>query len=66
MTMLCSAVEDPKRSPMSLNNELMIFNQWANHWKMEFNPGTTKQAKEVLFPWKIPQFILNKNLMVLP
>ena len=51
-TMLYSVVKDPKITAVDLNHDLNVINQWANQWKMAFNPDPTKQAKEVLFSCK--------------
>ena len=48
-TMLFSIVKDPVISANTLNNDLDIIYQWAQQWKMEFNPDPTKQATEVHF-----------------
>jgi len=62
--MLFSVVKDPITSGDDLNHDLDIIYQWANQWKMEFNPDPTKQATEVLFSCKKqshnhPQLIFN-------
>ena len=31
------------------NPEISAISQWANQWKMKFNPDLNKQAKERLF-----------------
>lgn len=31
-------------------------NKWATHWKMNPNPDTTRQAKEVIFSRETKQF----------
>ena len=51
-TMLYSVVRDPFLSANDLNHDLHVIQQWAYQWKMEFNPGPTKQATEVLFSCK--------------
>ena len=51
-TMLYSIVKDPKLSASDLNHDLEKINQWANQWKMAFNPDPNKQANEVLFSCK--------------
>ena len=57
-------VKDPAISANNLNHDLGIIQQWAQQWKMEFNPDPTKQATEVLFSCKKsshnhPQLIFN-------
>ena len=51
-TMLYSVVRDPFLSANDLNHDLHVIQQWANQWKMEFNPDPTKQTTEVLFSCK--------------
>ena len=51
-TMLYSIVKDPLLSAAELNHDLEKINQWANQWKMAFNPDPNKQANEVLFSCK--------------
>ena len=68
-TMLFSIVKDPVISANTLNNDLDIIYQWAQQWKMEFNPDPTKQATEVLFScMKVtsnhPQLIFNGTAVV--
>ena len=63
-TMLFSIVKDPAISANDLNHDLNTIHQWAQQWKMEFNPDPSKQATEVLFSCKKssphhPQFIFN-------
>ena len=47
--MLYSIVKDPLLSATELNHDLEKINQWANQWKMAFNPDPNKQANEVYF-----------------
>ena len=63
-TMLFSIVKDPAISANDLNHDLNTIHQWAQQWKMEFNPDPSKQATEVLFSCKKsspqhPQLIFN-------
>ena len=63
-TMLYSIVKDPTQSASDLNHDLEKINQWANQWKMAFNPDPNKQANEVLFSCKTksvdhPQIFFN-------
>ena len=67
-TMLFSIVKDPKISANDLNHDLDVIHQWANHWKLEFNPDPNKQATEVLFSCKIsnpshPQIMFNGTVV---
>ena len=47
--MLFSIVKDPAISANDLNHNLNTIHQWAQQWKMEFNPDPSKQATEVYF-----------------
>ena len=51
-TSLYSVVKDPIVSARELNHDLDLINQWANQWKMSFNPDPTKPAEEILFSHK--------------
>ena len=41
-TMLFSLVKDPEISANNLNHDLDAIRQWADQWKLEFNPDPTK------------------------
>ena len=65
-TSLFSTVTDPNVTTNQINNDLHNISTWAYHWKMNFNPGTSKQAQEVLFSRKVkvtahPQLVFNNN-----
>ena len=67
-TMLFSIVKYPKISANDLNQDLDVIHQWANQWKLEFNPDPNKQATEVLFSCKIsnpshPQIMFNGTVV---
>ena len=67
-TMLFSIVKDAKISANDLNHDLDVIHQWANQWKLEFNPDPNKQATEVLFSCKIsnpshPQIMFNGTIV---
>ena len=51
-TSLYSVVKDPEKSARELNHDLEVINNWANQWKMSFNPDPTKPAEEILFSHK--------------
>ena len=51
-TMLFSIVHNPALSAAELNYDLHVISQWAQQWKMSFNPEPTKQAIEILFSHK--------------
>ena len=46
-TMIFFIVRDPKISANDLNHDLETIRQWANQWKLEFNPEPTKQTTEI-------------------
>ena len=51
-----------------MDHELEVIHQWANQWKLNFNPDPTKQATEVLFSCKTsnpyhPQLIFNGTVV---
>ena len=52
-TSLYSVVKDPMISAAELQHDLDIISEWANQWKMSFNPDPTKPAEEILFSQKI-------------
>ena len=67
-TMIFSIVKDPKISANDLNHDLETIRQWANQWKLEFNPEPTKQATEIVFSCKKstpchPQLIFNGRVV---
>ena len=45
-------MKNPEISANCLNHDLEVIHQWAHQWKLEFNPGPTKQSTEVLFSCK--------------
>ena len=51
-TMLFSIVKDPVITANELNQDLETIRQWAQQWKLEFNPDPSKQATELLFSCK--------------
>ena len=47
---------------------IYLISEWAFQWKMSFNPGPTKQAKEPLFSRKVqttnpPPLFFNENVV---
>ena len=54
-TSLYSVVKDPETSARELNHDLELINNWAQQWRMSFNPDPTKPAQEILFSHKKPQ-----------
>ena len=51
-TSLYSIVKDPVVSAAELQHDLDVISEWANQWKMSFNPDPTKPAEEILFSQK--------------
>ena len=78
-TSLFSVVNKNSVSASRLNNDLVQTRDCAFNWRLWFNPGLTKQAKEVIFPttkilvFILPYFLTNyflnqpqlKNILVL-
>ena len=65
---LISTIKSPVISAEDLNHDLAFIHQWAQQWKMEFDPDPTKQASEVLFSCKKvsrnhPQLIFNGSVV---
>ena len=61
---LFSKAINRKKSESESNKHLKLVRQWAYQWKMLFNPGPTKQVKEVCFSHKhdsVPHEPLNFN-----
>ena len=48
-TSLFSIVKDPLSCATKLNCDMERILDWANQWKMSFNPDPSKQAEEVYF-----------------
>ena len=51
-TSLFTIVRDPVVSAQELNHDLNLISEWAEQWKMSFNPDLNKPAEEVLFSLK--------------
>ena len=49
---LFSVIHDSQTSANALNKDLEMIHNWAFQWIMNFNPGPTKQAQEVIFSHK--------------
>ena len=67
-TMLFSIVKNPEIFANDLNHDLDVIHQWANQWKLEFNPDPAMQATEVLFSCKAcspnyPQIMFNGTVV---
>ena len=62
-TSLFSLVRDQRTSSDNLNRDLGRISEWANQWKMSFNPDPSKQAVEVYFSHKLQCWseIIEKN-----
>ena len=66
--MIFSILKNPEISANDLNRDLDFIRQWADQWKLEFTPDSTKQATEVLFSCKKsssnhPQIIFNGTVV---
>ena len=48
-TFIFQVISDSNTNPIILEQDLRKITNWANQWKMSFNPDITKQAVEVLF-----------------
>ena len=46
--MLFSIVKDPVTSVNALDQDFKTINHWAHQWKLESNPGPTKQTIELI------------------
>ena len=47
-TSLFSTITDPNVRANQINNDLHNISTWSHQWKMNFNPDTSKQVKEVI------------------
>ena len=56
-TSLFSVTHDIQTSANNLNRDLERISNCATRWKMNFNPGTTKQAQEVIFSRKVEKTV---------
>ncbi len=48
-TSLFTVVKDPNAAADDMNHDLDLIYQWAQTWRMSFNPDPQKQAVELLF-----------------
>ena len=67
-TSLFSVVHDNNTSAELLNRDLHKISEWAQKWKMPFNPDVSKQAREVIFSRKQaksvrPDLVFNNTLV---
>ena len=51
-TSLFTIVQDSTTAASDMNHDLELIKQWANDWRMSFNPDPQKQAVELLFSRK--------------
>ena len=68
-TSLFTIVYDEAIAADQLNRDLSIISDWADQWKMQFNPDKNKQAVQVIFSCQkykpiIPPFIFNQSKVV--
>ena len=50
---LFAIIHDTKTTAYELNKNLQKMAEWADQWKMSFNPDLNKQAQEVIFSRKM-------------
>ena len=48
-TSIFAIVRDPLSAVMDLNHDLNLIRQWADKWKLSFNPDPTKEVVEFTF-----------------
>ena len=51
-TSLFTVVHDPNAAADDMNRDLELISQWAQNWRMSFNPDPQKQAVELIFSKK--------------
>ena len=51
-TSLFTIVQDSTTAAKDMNHDLVLIKQWANDWRMSFNPDPQKQAVELIFSRK--------------
>ena len=51
-TSLFTIVQDSTTAANDMNHDLELIKQWANDWRMSFNPDPQKQAVELIFSRK--------------
>ena len=51
-TSLFATEHNMNKATNDLNNSSTKMIKWALHWKISFNPGTSKQAHEIIFSCK--------------
>ena len=51
-TSLFTIVQDSATAANDMNHDLELIKQWANDWRMSFNPDPQKQAVELMFSKK--------------
>lgn len=67
-TSLFSVMKDNLRGSNILNDDLQLIANWAEQWKMSFNPDPCKQATEIVFSTKLidtqlPPLTFNSNVV---
>ena len=55
---LLSVVQNINSATNNLNSDLMEISDWTFQWKMRLNPGSKRQAQEVIFSSKITKLII--------
>ena len=51
-TSLFTIVQDSTTAANDMNHDLELIKQWANDWRMSFDPDSQKQAVELIFSRK--------------
>ena len=67
-TSIFSVMKDRICASATLNEDLNLISNWANNWKMSFNPDPSKQAKEIVFSKKrfknqLPALMFNNTVV---
>lgn len=56
-TSLFVVVDDPQTSFQILSHDLRLVEEWANQWRMSFNPDPSKPPIEIVFSTKTKPFV---------
>ena len=52
-TSLFTVIQNPNTASSDMNHDMEVIKQWAQHWRMLFNPDPQKQAVKIIFLRKI-------------
>ncbi len=61
-TSLFTAAEDPNAASEDINHALKLISQWAQKWRMSFNPDPQKQAVE--FPLSKKRLVMDHPVIL--